>query len=86
MTFRVPPRYLVAASALALVLGSAAYYHFHKRPALRTGSKAFTESVVLGEALALLGEHGGVETGHRQSLSGTQVAWRALVTDGCGRM
>jgi osmoprotectant transport system permease protein len=49
-------------------------------PAVRTGSKAFTESVILGEMLALLARQQGAETDHRQGLSGTQVAWRALET------
>jgi osmoprotectant transport system permease protein len=50
------------------------------RPKVRTGSKAFTESVILGEMLTLLAQASGADAEHRHSLSGTQVAWRALVT------
>ena len=45
---------------------------------VRTGSKAFTESGILGEMLALLARHEGVRVEHRQGLAGTQIAWRAL--------
>lgn len=45
---------------------------------VRIGSKAFTESGILGEMLALLAESAGAPTRHRAGLSGTQVAWRAL--------
>jgi osmoprotectant transport system permease protein len=45
---------------------------------ITVGSKAFTESVILGELLALLARAAGAETHHQAGLSGTQVAWRAL--------
>jgi osmoprotectant transport system permease protein len=48
-------------------------------PQVRIGSKAFTESVVLGEALAALARDAGAEALHRQQLGGTQVVWQALV-------
>jgi osmoprotectant transport system permease protein len=80
MTARVSLRTPIILAGLCLVLGAAVVPFFLKRPALRTGSKAFTESVILGEMLALLAKQRGVEADHRQGLSGTQVAWRALVT------
>lgn len=42
------------------------------------GSKAFTESVVLGEMLRQLAEAAGVEAEHRRQLGGTRVLWNAL--------
>ena len=48
------------------------------RAPVRIGSKAFTESVVLGEIARLsLREH-GVAAIHRRSLGGTRILWRAL--------
>nr|WP_235205365.1 glycine betaine ABC transporter substrate-binding protein [Oleiagrimonas soli] len=47
-------------------------------PPVRIGSKAFTESVVLGEVARLsLREH-GIAAVHRRSLGGTRILWRAL--------
>jgi osmoprotectant transport system permease protein len=48
-----------------------------KRPVV-IGSKAFTESVLLGEiALASLREN-GIKATHRRQLGGTRIVWRAL--------
>ncbi|RAP57576.1 glycine betaine ABC transporter substrate-binding protein [Oleiagrimonas sp. MCCC 1A03011] len=45
---------------------------------VRIGSKAFTESVVLGEVARLsLREH-GLSARHRRGLGGTRILWRAL--------
>lgn len=49
-----------------------------KKPAIRVGSKSFTESVILGEMLCRLAEHAGVETRHSSELGGTQILWQAL--------
>jgi osmoprotectant transport system permease protein len=43
------------------------------------GSKAFTESVILGEIATQLLEERGVAAVHRRQLGGTQVLWRALL-------
>jgi osmoprotectant transport system permease protein len=82
MTTRNSLRNLIVVAGLSLVLGVLAAYWFRKRPTVtvRTGSKAFTESVILGETLSLLARKGGADVEHRQGLSGTQVTWRALVT------
>jgi osmoprotectant transport system permease protein len=42
------------------------------------GSKAFTESVILGEIAAILLRDAGVGATHRRALGGTRVLWQAL--------
>ncbi len=42
------------------------------------GSKAFTESVVLGEVVAQLARHAGAVVEHRRQLGGTRILWEAL--------
>jgi osmoprotectant transport system permease protein len=61
-----------AADAESAVAASA------KRP-VQIGSKAFTESVVLGEILTQLARETGATVRHRRQLGGTQVLWRALL-------
>ena len=46
--------------------------------AVRVGSKAFTESVILGELLKHLSEEAGASTQHLAELGGTQILWNAL--------
>ena len=46
---------------------------------IKIGSKAFTESVILGEMLTRLAEAAGVHASHRAELGGTQIAWQALL-------
>ena len=46
---------------------------------VRVGSKAFTESVILGELATQLGNNAGTPTIHRSQLGGTRVLWQALV-------
>jgi osmoprotectant transport system permease protein len=43
------------------------------------GSKAFTESVIIGELVAQLTREAGYEAEHRRQLGGTRVLWSALV-------
>jgi osmoprotectant transport system permease protein len=47
--------------------------------ALRVGSKSFTESVVLGEMVALLARASGTPAEHRRALGGTRLVWDALL-------
>lgn len=47
-------------------------------PVLKIGSKAFTESVVLGELLSHLGRDAGARVDHLSELGGTQILWNAL--------
>src|SRR4051794_11683232 len=46
---------------------------------VRVGSKAFTESVILGELATQLGNDAGIPTIHRSQLGGTRVLWDALI-------
>lgn len=45
---------------------------------VRIGSKKFTESVILGEALRLLAEHEGLTAIHYQEFGGTRIVFDAL--------
>lgn len=48
-------------------------------PVVRVGSKAFTESVILGEILEHLIRDAGGQSVHLAELGGTQVCWKALL-------
>lgn len=48
-------------------------------PALRVGSKKFTESVILGEVLAGAARSAGASVTHSRELGGTAIVWKALV-------
>jgi osmoprotectant transport system permease protein len=62
----------VIAAAVALALAAA--------PApVRVGSKAFTESIVLGELAAQLLRASGVPAESRPALGGTRILWEALL-------
>lgn len=50
-----------------------------ERPRVVIGSKKFTESVILGEMLALLARDAGANAVHRGELGGTQILWKALL-------
>ena len=64
----------LAVAVLALAPGSAAA----ERP-LRVGSKAFTESVILGEIATGAERAAGVDAQHRSALGGTRLLWDSLV-------
>lgn len=49
-------------------------------PLVRVGSKAFTESVVLGEILEHLIADAGGKSEHLAELGGTQICWKALLS------
>ena len=65
---------LVLVVALAWLAGGMA-----RAQELHIGSKAFTESVVLGEILLHLAESTGATATHHQQLGGTRVLWDALL-------
>lgn len=73
-------RGLVVALAVTLGVGVAvATTQEEQRPVVTVGSKAFTESVILGEiAAALLGNAGG-RVEHRRELGGSRILWNALL-------
>lgn len=49
-------------------------------PTVNLGSKAFTESVILGEMLRHLAEHSGATATHQRQLGGTRILWNALLS------
>ncbi len=49
-------------------------------PTVTIGSKAFTESVVLGEILSRLAERTGYPVTHKRQLGGTRILWNALLS------
>ncbi|MBK1704211.1 glycine betaine ABC transporter substrate-binding protein [Halochromatium glycolicum] len=61
-----------------LVLSLAVAAEPAANPSLSVGSKKFTESVILGEALTLLLADGGFQVAHRAGLGGTRILWGAL--------
>lgn len=67
----------LAAAAAAVVLAARAGAEVGQ-PAVRVGSKGFTESVVLGELATRLAASAGAAAAHRRALGGTRVVWEAL--------
>jgi len=51
---------------------------FAEPPKISVGSKAFTESVVLGELICHLAREQGAKVEHRAELGGTQFLWQAM--------
>lgn len=68
---------LLAAVWTVLILP--ACQHTTQMTEVTVGSKKFTESVILGELVALLAENAGVQAVHEKELGGTQVLWKALL-------
>jgi osmoprotectant transport system permease protein len=64
---------------IALALGGLLAAAPAATPEVRVGSKAFTESIVLGEIVAGLAASAGARAEHRAALGGTRVVWEALV-------
>jgi len=52
----------------------------HQRPEIVVGSKAFTESVILGEVVAGLAASSGADARHRRQLGGTRILWEGLLS------
>jgi osmoprotectant transport system substrate-binding protein/osmoprotectant transport system permease protein len=48
-------------------------------PVVKIGSKAFTESVILGEMVSVLVNNAGAQPVQRRELGGTRVLWNALL-------
>ncbi|HLM48543.1 MAG TPA: glycine betaine ABC transporter substrate-binding protein, partial [Myxococcaceae bacterium] len=65
------------AASLLLVLTACAGAS-SEAPAVRVGSKKFTESVILGDLVVQLVRSTGARAEHRRELGGTQVLWQAL--------
>lgn len=49
-----------------------------EQPAIRVGSKAFTESLILGEMITQLARDAGAAAVHKRALAGTRIAFAAL--------
>lgn len=66
-------------AAVALVLLTLALWPGASTPPGRSvASKKFTESVILGELLRLVGEHAGYPLAHLREVGGTQIVFRSL--------
>lgn len=50
-----------------------------EKSSVRVGSKAFTESVILGEIVSHLAAHAGAKPKHVKGLGGTRLLWEALL-------
>jgi len=73
-------RLLATALLLAMYAGPA---FAQAKPQVVTGSKAFAESWILGEALKQLAEETGTATAvHRRNLGGTEIVYQALRSGG----
>lgn len=70
---------LVIANLVIANLVIANMAHAQEAAPLHVGSKAFTESVVLGEAVGLLAGDAGATVEHVAGLGGTAVLWNALL-------
>ena len=69
----------VGLPVLLFVMGLGTLAHAADDIVVRVGSKAFTESVILGEILTKLAESTGTQVIHRQELGGTEILWQALL-------
>ena len=65
--------------SIALALFAVVHTAAAEAPAVRIGSKKFTESVVLGEMLAHLARSAQARPINRRELGGTRVLWEALL-------
>lgn len=64
---------------LAAALGVGGFAPMARAQAVvTTGSKAFTENVILGELLARLATNAGADANHKSQLGGTRILWNAL--------
>ncbi len=81
LQFRFATR-MITAAMLGLFAGSNVFGEANRdsSPELKVGSKAFTESVILGEMLCHLGRDAGASVEHLAELGGTQILWNALVS------
>jgi osmoprotectant transport system permease protein len=70
----------VAGVWLALLAGAAPAQAEPPRPTVRVASKAFTESIILGEIVTQAERARGVDVEHRAGLGGTRLVWDSLVS------
>jgi osmoprotectant transport system permease protein len=75
-----PSPLLAVLAVLSLaVCGCARRPEPNRPPIVRIGSKAFTESVILGQIIADLVAHAGAEARHEDRLGDTAKVWNALL-------
>lgn len=55
-------------------------FAYSQTPTVSVGSKAFTESVILGEMATHAAQLAGYDAVHKQDLGGTRFLWNALLT------
>ena len=65
---------------IVLALSAASVSQARDPPVVTVGSKAFTESVILGELATQLLKGEGIEARHRSKLGGTRFLWSALLS------
>jgi osmoprotectant transport system permease protein len=70
---------MVALGVAVLLGGVVALRLLDRTPKVKVGSKAFTESVILGDILTGLVRDTGRRAVHRREMGGTQVLWQALL-------
>jgi osmoprotectant transport system permease protein len=64
---------------MVLALSAAGVSQAREPLVVTVGSKAFTESVILGELATQLLKGEGIEARHRSQLGGTRFLWSALL-------
>jgi osmoprotectant transport system substrate-binding protein/osmoprotectant transport system permease protein len=69
---------LLSLSLLMVVISIGTAVAAERKPVV-IGSKKFTESVILGDAIAGLLQASGVAARHRRELGGTRILWSALL-------
>ena len=72
--------YVKSAFVAALAAASTLAYGAQNRGRVQVGSKAFTESVILGELLTQTLAGAGTPAEHRRQLGGTKILWAALLS------
>jgi osmoprotectant transport system permease protein len=69
----------VRGALTALAVAAASSVGVARAAEVRVGSKAFTESIVLGELATQLARSAGAAAVHERALGGTRVLWEALL-------
>ena len=79
-TIALPPLMLGVLAVLSFAIGGCARRpDVDQQPIVRVGSKAFTESVILGQIIADLASHAGADARHEDRLGDTAKVWNALL-------
>jgi osmoprotectant transport system permease protein len=68
---------VLIAILLTLAVGTSA--NAADKPRVTVGSKAFTESSILGDIVALVAEREGCDVRHKKQIGGTQLVWQGLL-------